>query len=222
MSKLHRIKKIARFGIHAVLAPQDAKRVIKQVKNKRLENQQRLKEYIDWYEDQRPKADELDRQRLQAAKFKYRPLISIIVPLYNTPEIFLRDCIPSVQAQTYDNWELCFADDASPDANVSRIVQEHSANNPNIKLVTLKKNQHIVGASNKAIELAEGEFIALLDHDDLLTPDALFENVKALNTDKTLDLIYSDEDKVDESGVQPSRQEEAVSDRCAAQSVILP
>jgi glycosyltransferase involved in cell wall biosynthesis len=132
--------------------------------------------------------------------YKKQPLISIIMPTYNTKAHYLRECLDSVIEQIYPNWELCIADDASTQPQVREILEEYKARFPNkIKLHYSDKNQHISATSNLALDLAEGEFIALLDHDDLLTKDALFEVVKLINNStEDIDLIYSDEDKLDD------------------------
>lgn len=137
------------------------------------------------------------------ASLAIQPLISVLVPVYNPPEQALRDCLDSVIAQHYPNWELCIADDASSAAHVRPLLQDYQARYPErIKLALREENGHIVAASNSALALAEGDYIALLDHDDLLTADALLEVVKLLNQypGETVDLIYSDEDKIDETG----------------------
>lgn len=134
-------------------------------------------------------------------KLTYHPLISILIPTYNTNEKFLRECLDSVINQVYSNWELCIADDASKEPQVRKILEEYRERFPaQIKLVFCEENRHISATTNTALEMAEGEFIALLDHDDLLTEDALFEVVKLLNQQhqKQVDVIYSDEDKWDD------------------------
>jgi len=147
-------------------------------------------------------AEQLAAQRIAAKELSQKPLISIIVPLYNTVEELLRECLDSVLAQTYENWELCVADDASPEPHVWKVIEEYQAKyGEKIKAVRLKKNLHIVGASNAALELAKGEFIALLDHDDILMPNALYEMMNRLSEYPETDFLYSDEDKIDESGV---------------------
>jgi glycosyltransferase involved in cell wall biosynthesis len=131
-------------------------------------------------------------------KLTYRPLISILIPTYNTNEKFLRECLDSVVNQVYQNWELCIADDASKEPQVIKVLEEYRERFPTqIKLVFCEENRHISATTNAALEVAEGEFVALLDHDDLLTEDALFEVVKLLNQkhEKQVDVIYSDEDK---------------------------
>jgi GT2 family glycosyltransferase len=131
---------------------------------------------------------------------RLRPFISIIVPTYNTPEAYLRQMLDSVRAQVFPNWELCIADDASTHDHVVPVLAEYAATDSRIKYVVRPQNGHISAASNSALELASGEFIALLDHDDILTPDALFHVALAINGDPTVDMIYSDEDKIDDDG----------------------
>ncbi|HEU5081512.1 MAG TPA: glycosyltransferase [Opitutaceae bacterium] len=143
---------------------------------------------------------QLAEQREQSQNFSYRPLISILVPVYNTPEKWLRKAVESVKSQSYTHWELCLANDASPAPHVAPLLDELASSDPRIKVVHRPKNGHISAASNSALELATGEFTALLDHDDEITPNALFEVVTALNHHPEVDLVYSDEDKIDEDG----------------------
>jgi O-antigen biosynthesis protein len=154
--------------------------------------------YNVWLNANFPDFISIAQLRKECKTFTYNPIISVVVPTYNTKPEFLRDCIDSVLGQVYENWELCIVDDASPDAGVREIIKEYAAQDKRIKYKFLEKNQHIAGASNTAVELASGEFVALFDHDDLLWPNALFEVVRALNTNKKLDFIYTDEDKITE------------------------
>lgn len=131
---------------------------------------------------------------------KTDPLISILLPTYNTPEVYLRECIDSIIVQSYSNWELCIADDKSPDENVVKIIKEYQAKDKRIKLIERKENGHISQATNSALEIAKGDFVALMDHDDVLWPNALYEMVKVIRANKNVDFIYSDEDKIDGSG----------------------
>ena len=138
----------------------------------------------------------------QLSTLSQQPLISIILPTYNTPAQYLRECLDSVLNQVYPNWELCIADDASTEPQVREILDEYQAREPDrIKITYCETNGHISASSNAAIALATGEFISLLDHDDLLTPDALLEIATVLNQSNhaEIDLIYSDEDKWDET-----------------------
>ena len=130
-----------------------------------------------------------------------QPMISILTPVYNTPEKWLRRAIESVLEQHYPHWELCIADDCSTAPHVRRILEEYAARDQRIKVAYRETNGHIANATNTALELATGEFIALLDHDDEITPDALLEIAAAVNENPTADFIYSDEDKIDEDGV---------------------
>ncbi|MHB8858185.1 MAG: glycosyltransferase family 2 protein [Thermoleophilia bacterium] len=139
--------------------------------------------------------------RAQIGHLKYRPLISVIMPVYNTEPEFLDACIQSVVDQYYENWELCIYDDASTEAATLECLrkwQDHD--DPRIKIRYGTVNSHISLASNEAIAMAAGEFIAILDHDDVLAPVALFANVRLLNENPDADLIYSDQDKMDVRG----------------------
>ena len=132
--------------------------------------------------------------------FKHKPLISIVVPVYNPDEQLLIDCIESVIAQSYTNWELCLADDKSTKSYVKKVLKEYGIKDSRIKPVLRKKNGHISAASNSALEVATGEWMALLDHDDLLHEHALFHVVKAINEKPKVEFIYSDEDKINLNG----------------------
>ena len=155
--------------------------------------------YDSWVKENLP--DAIDGVTLQEedSKFTYRPLISVLIPTYNTDLKFLEDCIRSVQSQIYQNWEICIVDDASPNQNVRDAIKRYASKDTRIKFKFLDKNQHIASATNEAAKLATGEFLALFDHDDLLWPNALHEVTKALNNNKRLDFIYTDEDKITES-----------------------
>lgn len=130
------------------------------------------------------------------------PLLSVLLPTYNPPEKWLRKCLDSVLEQSYPNWELCVADDASTHPQVRRVLEEYRRRDARIKVVFRPRNGHISEASNSALEVAQGRFVALLDHDDLLHPQALYEVVTALSRNPDLKIIFSDEDKVDQSGLR--------------------
>lgn len=149
---------------------------------------------------------EKDKQRIvrHVQELHYKPVFSIIIPVYNVDEKWLRICLDSVLAQLYPYWELCIADDASPNPRVREVLEEYAAKDNRIKVVYREKNGHISAASNSAIELATGEYIALLDNDDELTLDALYENAVLLNNNPDADMIYSDEDKISEAGERHS------------------
>ncbi|MEK3682347.1 glycosyltransferase family 2 protein [Paenibacillus sp. FSL R10-2736] len=136
--------------------------------------------------------------------FKYNPLISVILPVYNVDEVWLRKCIDSVMGQIYTKWELCISDDASPKMHIKNVLKEYEEQDARIKVVYRSTNGHISENSNSALEIATGEFIALLDHDDELASTALFEVVKLLNTYPEADMIYTDEDKIGVNGERHS------------------
>ena len=138
--------------------------------------------------------------RRQIASMAYKPLISLLVPVYNVDPKWLLKCVESIKNQYYDNWELCLADDCSTDVRVKPTLERIAAEDSRIKVVFREQNGHISRATNSALDIATGEFVGLLDNDDELAPQALFEVVKALNDNPELDLIYSDEDKEDEEG----------------------
>jgi GT2 family glycosyltransferase len=128
------------------------------------------------------------------------PLFSIVTPVYEPPVDVLGDTIASVLAQDFEDWEWILVDDCSPTEAVRDLIREHAARDPRIRLVERETNGHIVAASNDGIESARGEFIVLLDHDDLLTPDALSANASRISRHDDVDYLYSDEDKVDDEG----------------------
>lgn len=128
------------------------------------------------------------------------PLISVLVPTYQTPERWLRRCIESVIDQIYPHWQLCVADDASPDARVMEVLREYAATDRRIEVTRRDTNGHIAEASNTALSMARGSYTGLLDHDDELRPHALLEMAEAIVSDPGLALLYSDEDKLDEDG----------------------
>ena len=129
-----------------------------------------------------------------------KPLISVLMPVYNPNPEFLEQAIQSVLNQTYPYWELCIADDASTISGVKDVIEKHRKSEPRVKVVYRTTNGHISAASNTALAMAKGDFIALLDHDDLLHPLALFEVAKEINAYPDSVVIYSDEDKVTPRG----------------------
>ena len=135
-----------------------------------------------------------------APSLRMQPLISVVMTTFETPEEFLRDALDSVREQAYPNWELCIADDASQAPHVRQILDEYAAIDPRIKVLYREENGHIATAGNSALALATGEFVGFLDHDDLLTRDALLEVALAINRFPDVDMLYSDEDKLDELG----------------------
>jgi len=136
--------------------------------------------------------------RIQA--LRSRPRISVLMPVYNTPKKWLRRAIDSVREQLYPDWELCIADDASTAPHVRRMLERAAESDPRIKLAFRETNGHISAASNSALQLATGDFVALLDHDDELSPHALYMLAEEICAHPDAELIYSDEDKIDAYG----------------------
>jgi GT2 family glycosyltransferase len=156
--------------------------------------------YELWQRRHRLTAWDRNRIRKEIEAFPCRPLISVLLPVYNTDEIWLRKCLDSVLAQLYPHWELCIADDASTMPHVHPVLEEYRVRDGRIRVIFREVNGHISAASNSALSLATGEYVALLDHDDELTPDALFQIAYLVNRRPETDMIYSDEDKIDAEG----------------------
>lgn len=149
--------------------------------------------YKKWFAIHKVTQEELDNQK--KAKFDYEPKISIIVPTYNTPVKYLEEMIQSVIDQSYSNWQLCIADGSCGNAKLEKVLEEYHNKDSRIIYKLLDSNKGIAGNTNAALELADGEITGLLDHDDTLEPDALYEVVKAFQ-DKLVDAVYTDEDKI--------------------------
>jgi GT2 family glycosyltransferase len=149
--------------------------------------------YEDWLKGHEATKEELEQQRNHS--FEYAPKVSLLVPTYNTPIIFLREMIESVIEQTYPNWELCIGEGSGGNKELERVIEEYCQKDSRIKCKILDKNYGISGNTNAALSLATGDYVTLFDHDDLLTPNALYEVVKSLQ-DVRHDIIYTDEDKV--------------------------
>jgi Glycosyl transferase family 2 len=137
-----------------------------------------------------------DESRALLQDLQRKPVISVLMPVYETPEEWLRRAIESIRTQFYPHWELCIADDCSPSPHVRRVLEEYVQQDPRVKVVYRDVNGHIPDASNSALELVTGEFVALVDHDDELTPDALLEVALAHNLNPDADMLYTDEDKL--------------------------
>jgi len=156
--------------------------------------------YQAWRARQAPSPVDLERQRQTWTTFLHRPLISIITPTYNTPADALRAMLDSVLAQSYPNWELCLVDGGSTTPAVADLLRDYASCDARLRVRRLPNNLGISGNSNVALEMAEGEFVALLDHDDVLEPHALFAVAEALNRQPETDLIYSDHDVLSADG----------------------
>ena len=147
-----------------------------------------------------PEFSGLDALAALPESFTLRPVISVVMPVYNTAEAFLRQAIESVLAQGYPHWELCIADDASTEPHVRAVLEEYMRRDPRIKVAFREENGHISTASNSALALASGEYVALLDHDDELARHSLHLVAEAINRNPSAQILYSDEDKIDAQG----------------------
>ena len=157
--------------------------------------------YASWIERvEQPSLPSPAEQLHQVRSWSWQPTFSIVLPTFNTDPDHLRACLQSVLEQTYPHWELCIADDASTLPHVRSMLTEFAAQDQRIQIVLRGRNGHIAAASNSALALASGEFVAFLDHDDTLAPHALFSVARALQRQPQAQLVYSDEDKLDESG----------------------
>ena len=149
--------------------------------------------YHDWFTMHKISKRALEEQKQTI--FPYSPKISIIVPTFNTPKEFLGEMIDSVISQSYENWELCIADGSDEKSIARSMLLDYQKKDSRIKVTLLEDNYGIVGNTNKALLMATGDYIALYDHDDVLTPDALYEVVSSLQKTKH-DIVYTDEDKL--------------------------
>ncbi len=157
-------------------------------------------EYQKWFVQHRASTEELASMRHEMRALASQPLTSILTPVFDTPVPWLREAVESVLAQVYENWELLLIDDGSTATDLLRALPALAARDRRIRLVRLESHQGISAALNKGLELANGEWVTFLDHDDLLEPDGLFQNVRLLQGNPGLDLIYSDEDKLTDQG----------------------
>lgn len=156
--------------------------------------------YAQWMATHFARSSDLRGYKEDIPLMPYRPVVSVVMAVFDPPVDLLDAAIRSVVGQVYGDIELCIADDRSTDPRVRKCLDGWAARDPRIKLVYRKENGHISRASNSALALATGEFVALMDHDDLLAPDAIYHVVKRINRDLSLDIVYTDEDKVDEAG----------------------
>ena len=151
-----------------------------------------IKEYNKWLEEK--------NKNIEIKKFDYNPLISFIIPVYNIEPIYLKDCIDSILNQSYQNFEICIADDCSTNKDTIKTLKLFEKQDKRIRVVYRKINGHISESTNSALAITKGEYIALMDDDDTLDKNALYKVVEALNFDRKIDFIYSDEDKLDMNG----------------------
>lgn len=191
---------LARTVYHRLPLPEHLKRRLRDYGKRQLGIIPR-NDYADWIR----RYDTLtnsDRAAIRAriADFVNPPVISVVMPTYNTPEAFLHKAIESVRRQLYPYWELCIADDASTQPHVREVLEEYARKDSRIKVCFRECNGHISAASNSALELATGDYIALLDHDDELAEYALYWVAEEIIAHPDVEFIYSDEDKINERG----------------------
>ena len=154
--------------------------------------------YKAWLKRHCPSKTILEEQRRY--EFLYQPKISIVIPLYKTPLNYLDELIQSIKAQTYSNWELCLSDGSGDDSPLTSVLKKYEENDKRIKVVYNTQALQISENTNAAIKIATGDFVAFADHDDLVAPNALYECVYELNRDQSIDVLYTDEDKIDMAG----------------------
>lgn len=145
-------------------------------------------------------ASEEEIEQWRSVEFEKQPKLSILIPMYKTPLPFFKELMESIRGQIYGNWELCLADGSGEDSEAYYYVKELQKTDDRIKYKRLEKNGGISENTNEALDMATGEFIVLCDHDDLITIDAFYHVVDAINRDETIDTLYTDEDKVDMKG----------------------
>lgn len=153
--------------------------------------------YEIWRSRNQLTAGSLEEMHKKSLEFPWKPVISVVIPTYKAETTFLERALSSIRDQCYPYWQICVCDDGSDHPESEAILKRHQAADPRIVCRFEKKNEGIVSASQKAVQLATGEFIAFMDQDDLLSPDAFYRVAEKLNQERDLDLIYSDNDKVD-------------------------
>jgi hypothetical protein len=164
-----------------------------------MESDEQEARYRRWIVEHTPSKEALGEMRRDSERLAYRPRMSVITPVYNTDPAWLRACIESMRSQVYENWELCLADDGSTARGTLAVLKDYESD-PRVRVVHLAGNSGISIASNAALEIATGDFIVTLDHDDELAPEALYEVVRFLNLVPDADFVYSDEDKLGPAG----------------------
>ena len=157
--------------------------------------------YNQWLARNRPTETTMIGRKKEIGRFKKQPKFSIVMPVYNPKPEHFKAAVDSILHQVYENWELCLADDCSPDKEVKKMIKSYLKRDSRIKAVFRKENGHISAASNSGLSLVSGDYVVLMDQDDVIPPDALFYNAKVINENDRVDLIYSDEDKFDDHGI---------------------
>ncbi len=159
-------------------------------------------DYGLWIQENSLSQRDIDRAKSEIEAMPYKPVFSILVPIYNTDPEYLIPMIESVKNQIYPHWQLCLVDDCSPKTYLKRILEQQALDDDRISIQLNDVNQGISVTTNDALAMAKGDYIALLDHDDEITIDALYENAKLINAQAEVGLIYSDEDKMELDGTR--------------------
>jgi len=190
------------YGVKKVFVREGWVGIVKKVKKLLLVHAQlgETLAYKKYIAEMEPRENDLELMAKSVTSLTYRPKFSIVVPVYNVDEKWLTRFIESVLAQIYPDWELCIADDKSTLSHVRPLLESFAAKDGRIRLVFRVANGHISEATNSALDLATGDFMCLMDNDDEIAPHALYEFASLLNRDKAIDMIYSDEDKLDMAG----------------------
>ena len=155
-------------------------------------------DYGEWYDLTKPTEEDLKAQR--ETHFEYEPLFSVVIPVYKTPERYLKEMLDSILDQTYGQWEVCIADGSPRGQDVEKVLKKYAEKDPRIHYEILGGNRGIAGNTNGALSMAAGDFVILADHDDTIPPQAFYEVAKAINKHPDCDVLYSDEDKLDMDG----------------------
>ena len=155
-------------------------------------------DYGEWYDLTKPTEEDLKAQR--ETHFEYEPLFSVVIPVYKTPERYLKEMLDSILDQTYGQWEVCIADGSPRGQDVEKVLKKYAEKDPRIHYEILGGNRGIAGNTNAALSMAAGDFVILADHDDTIPPQAFYEVAKAINKHPDCDVLYSDEDKLDMDG----------------------
>lgn len=192
IDKLERLLEKANDSLHQY----GIQRTIEKIYKKLLKKD--IMPYERWLTIHSPSPADLQKQKQEV--FEYKPKISIVVPLYKTPKRYLKELINSVKNQTYLNWELCLSDGSGEDSPIIEILKEYEKKDKRIKVVYNKKVLRISENTNAALKIASGDFIAFADHDDVLAPNAFYECVKEINKNPKVEMLYTDEDKINMNG----------------------
>jgi O-antigen biosynthesis protein len=197
----HRVAKVVYWSATLQLRPRLRDRRQRIAVERRRELEGRKRSYARWVAEYDTLTDaDIDAMRGLDRALTYRPLVSVVMPVFNSTEGFLREAIESMRAQVYENWELCIADDGSSMPRVRQVLDEYEERDKRIRVVYRSERGGISAASNSGLELAKGELVGFLDHDDVLRPHALLLVVHAFGEAPDASYVYSDEDKIDEAG----------------------